>query len=57
MLGAIYTADNVTCDGNILTACGPAAAWDLGFTFVERLSGIAKADVLRRGMQFVRQEN
>lgn len=57
MLGAIYTADNVTCDGNILTACGPAAAWDLGFIFVERLSSIAKADVLRRGMQFVRQEN
>ena len=54
MVEAVYTADNVTCDGNILTACGPAAAWELGFTFVEHLSSVAKADALRRGMQFVR---
>ncbi len=53
MQGACYTADKVTCDGNTFTACGPAAAWDLGFAFVEHFCGVAKDDELRRGMQFV----
>lgn len=52
MKGATYTAEKVTVDGDIFTACGPGAAWALGFTFVEHFCGIAKADELRRGMQF-----
>ena len=52
MKGATYTAAKVTVDGNIFTACGPAAAWELGFTFVEHFCGTEKADELRKGMQF-----
>lgn len=52
MLGADYTAEKVTRDGNIFTACGPGAAWDLGFAFVEQFCGIEKANELRTGMQF-----
>ena len=52
MEGATYTAAQVTVDGNVFTACGPAAAWELGFTFVEHFCGVDKADALRSGMQF-----
>lgn len=52
MVGATYTAAKVTVDGNVITACGPGAAWELGFTFVEHFCGAAKADELRKGMQF-----
>ena len=52
MTGATYTANKVTCDGNIFTACGPGAAWDLGFTFVEHFCGAEKANELKKGMQF-----
>lgn len=52
MKGASYTAAKVTVDGNVITACGPGAAWELGFTFVEHFCGVAKADELRQGMQF-----
>ena len=52
MAGATYTAAKVTVEGNIFTACGPGAAWELGFTFVEHFCGTAKADELRKGMQF-----
>lgn len=52
MVGATYTAARVTVDGNVFTACGPAAAWELGFTFVEHFCGVDKADALRSGMQF-----
>ena len=52
MTGATYTAAKVTVDGNIFTACGPGAAWELGFIFVEHFCGAAKADDLRKGMQF-----
>ena len=52
MKGATYTAAKVTVDGNIFTACGPGAAWELGFTFVEHFCSAAKADELRKGMQF-----
>lgn len=52
MAGATYTAAKVTVDGNIFTACGPGAAWELGFTFVEHFCGALKADELRKGMQF-----
>ena len=52
MKGASYTAAQVTIDGNIFTACGPGAAWELGFTFVEHFCGTAKADELRKGLQF-----
>lgn len=52
MKGATYTAAQVTVDGNVYTACGPAAAWELGFTFVAYFCGEAKADELRKGMQF-----
>ena len=52
MLGATYTAAKVTVDGHVFTACGPGAAWELGFTFVEHFCGVEKADELRKGMQF-----
>ena len=52
MKGADYTAAQVTVDGNIFTACGPGAAWGLGFTFVEHFCGAEVADGLRAGMQF-----
>ena len=52
MTGATYTAAKVTVDGNIFTACGPGAAWELGFTFVEHFCGAPKADELKKGMQF-----
>ena len=52
MQGAAYTASQVTVDGNVFTACGPAAAWELGFTFVEHFCSKEQADVLRSGMQF-----
>ena len=52
MAGATYTAAKVTVDGNIFTACGPGAAWELGFTFVEHFCGATKANELRKGMQF-----
>ena len=51
MQGAHYTAAKVTVDGRIFTACGPGAAWELGFTFVEHFCGTARADELRKGMQ------
>ena len=53
MKGATYTGAKVTVDGNIFTACGPGAAWELGFTFVEHFCGVEKADELRKGMQFL----
>jgi len=52
MRGATYTAQQVTVDGNILTACGPAAAWALGFTIVEHFCGALKAKELKKSMQF-----
>lgn len=52
MKGAVYTAAKVTVDANVFTACGPGAAWELGFTFVEHFCGVVKADELRKGMQF-----
>lgn len=52
MQGAEYTAAMVTVDDNIFTACGPGAACELGFIFVEHFCGVEKADELRAGMQF-----
>lgn len=52
MKGAIYTAEQVTVDGNFFTACGPAAAWALGFVFVGHFCSAEKAEELRNGMQF-----
>lgn len=52
MKGATYTAAQVTVDGNYFTACGPGAAWELGFTFVEHFCGADKASELRAAMQF-----
>lgn len=38
----------------LITACGPAAAMELGFTFVEKLCGKEKADEVHAGMLFGR---
>lgn len=38
----------------LITACGPAAAMELGFTFVEKLCGKEKANEVRAGMLFGR---
>lgn len=37
--GATYTGDDVTVDGNIITANGPGAADEFGEKLVEKLSG------------------
>lgn len=39
---------------DLITACGPAAACELGFALVERLKDKATADAIREGMMFGR---
>lgn len=42
-------------DGDdLITACGPAAAIELGFTILEKFCGKEKADEIRQGMMFGR---
>ena len=52
MIGADYTKELVTIDGNIITGEGPAAAFPYAYTILEILAGKDVADQLREGMMF-----
>ena len=47
MIGADYTKELVTIDGNIITGEGPAAAFPYGYALLEIFGGKAIADQLR----------
>lgn len=50
--GADYTAELVTCDGTITTACGPGAAMAFGYELVGQLLSEDVAESLREGMRY-----
>jgi 4-methyl-5(b-hydroxyethyl)-thiazole monophosphate biosynthesis len=52
LTGARYTATAVEQDGNIITACGPAASFEFGFAIVENFCGDDKAAIIREQMRF-----
>ena len=52
LFGAQYTAAPVEEDGNIITACGPGASFDFGFSIVKRFCGADVASTIRCQMQF-----
>jgi 4-methyl-5(b-hydroxyethyl)-thiazole monophosphate biosynthesis len=52
LAGADYKATAVEQDDNIITACGPAASFEFGFTIVENLCGEATVAVIREQMRF-----
>ena len=52
LAGADYKATAVEQDDNIITACGPAASFEFGFTIVENLCGEAAVAVMREQMRF-----
>ncbi len=52
LFGAEYTATAVEKDGNVITACGPAASFCFGFAIVERFCGAQVVETLRSQMQF-----
>lgn len=52
LIGSKYTAAAVEQDENIITACGPAASFEFGFTIVENICGDKAAAVIREQMRF-----
>lgn len=48
--GAAHGQGMVVEDGNIITACGPAAAMPFGYALLARLAGAEKAREVARGM-------
>lgn len=50
--GADYTAELVTHDGPITTACGPGAAMAFGYALVAQLLSEEVAEELREGMRY-----
>lgn len=54
MIGADYTADVYTIDGNIITGCGPAATLPYSYAILEMLGYSNEATALREGMMFNR---
>lgn len=50
LLGATYTGERVTVDGNIITAKGAGCAYDFGFAIVERLCSKKVADDVAASM-------
>ena len=52
LTGSKYTAAAVEQDENIITACGPAASFEFGFTIVENICGDKAAAVIREQMRF-----
>ncbi|MBR1469440.1 MAG: DJ-1/PfpI family protein [Prevotella sp.] len=50
--GADYTAELVTCDGPLTTACGPGAAMAFGYELVGQLLSGEVAESLREGMRY-----
>lgn len=49
---ATYTADLVTTDGLVTTACGPGAAMAFGYELLRLLGAAAAADALQEGMMY-----
>ncbi|MBR0525952.1 MAG: DJ-1/PfpI family protein [Prevotella sp.] len=47
-----YTADLVTTDGLVTTACGPGAAMAFGYELLRLLGASAAADALQEGMRY-----
>ena len=47
-----YTADLVTTDGLVTTACGPGAAMAFGYELLRLLGAAAAADALQEGMMY-----
>ena len=54
MIGATYTADVYTVDGNVITGCGPAATLPYSYAILEMFGLNQEADALREGMMFNR---
>lgn len=52
--GAIYTAELCQVDGQFITACGPGAAMEFGYTIADRMGRSAEASALRGGMMYNR---
>lgn len=52
LVGAQYTEELVTVDGNVITGEGPAAAFPYAYTICEILCGKATAQSLRDGMMY-----
>lgn len=52
LTGADYTAALVQCDGQFITAKGPGAAMEFGYTIVEKMGRIEAAAQLREGMMY-----
>ena len=52
LTGAVYTADLVTVDGNIVTGEGPAATFPYAYTLCEMLCGAATTEALKAGMMY-----
>jgi 4-methyl-5(b-hydroxyethyl)-thiazole monophosphate biosynthesis len=50
MEGAEYTAAIVESDGQFITGRGPAAAFEFGYTLVDRILGEGASQPLREGM-------
>jgi len=50
-----YTADLVTTDGLVTTACGPGAAMAFGYELLTLLGAAEAAEALKEGMMYNRQ--
>lgn len=50
-----YTADLVTVDGLVTTACGPGAAMAFGYELLRQLGAADAAEALKEGMMYNRQ--
>lgn len=50
LVGAKYTDCKVVQDENIITACGPGAAFDFAFKLCEALGYSAEAEKVKKGM-------
>ena len=51
-VGAQYTGDLVTADGNITTAEGPAAAFPYAYELLNQLAGREVSDQIAEGMRY-----
>lgn len=52
LAGAEYTAAVCQQDGQFITACGPGAAMEFGYTITEAMGKAAEAATLREGMMY-----
>lgn len=52
MIGAEYTQQLCTVDGNIITGEGPAASFPYSYTLLEMLAGVGAAEPLKEGMMY-----